>query len=377
VAKEIGIYRAHKAAPIVIATAGAAEYPAALAVLEVPTVHPALAFVLSAMVGHLFGYAAALAIDAQALPLREARAALEAVASPPAGHVLDRLADALDGPADRFLTGLRSGAFDGHLEASTAMRIDTLLRYGRGQLPLDVYVTDFGTVGTPGVVFDALTAALTEGIDQLTRPIDAIKHQAKTVTVGISRSEEDFAEVGLVRATIAAGAPRDSLGYRSLRTLAALEAAVSRVVGHTRYMVEGDVTEGSATITVLDKGGIAVGMVSQADRGTSLRGTKNRAARQREVTAAVGRDGRTIVLVPETKGNEVTGLTLLHVELRDRLDPAAMAAVLDGYQGRLDAVVDAVTESEPEFRQEVLGEVAVVDLLTVPVHVLAAHWRQT
>ena len=44
---------------------------------RVPAAHPQLAFVLSAMVGHLFGYEAALAIDAQARPLREARAAIE------------------------------------------------------------------------------------------------------------------------------------------------------------------------------------------------------------------------------------------------------------------------------------------------------------
>ena len=35
------------------------------------------AFVLSAMAGHLFGYEAALAIDASARPLREAREAIE------------------------------------------------------------------------------------------------------------------------------------------------------------------------------------------------------------------------------------------------------------------------------------------------------------
>ncbi|HEY2331799.1 MAG TPA: SIS domain-containing protein [Acidimicrobiales bacterium] len=374
VAKEVGIYRAHKAAPIVIATAGAAEYPAALAVIEVPSIHPALAFVLSAMVGHLFGYEAALAIDAQAIPLREARAAIESVVSAH-GDLAEDLRREIEGPADRIVTGLRSGSYDGHLEASTAMRIEALLRYARGHLPLEVYATDFGAVGTPGVVIDALTAALTEGIDQLTRPIDAIKHQAKTVTVGISRTEDDFADVALVRATLEAGASRERLGYRSLRTLAAVDPAVVEVVGHTRYRIDGDVASGSAVITVLDKGGIAADLPSQADRGTNLRGTKNRAARQREVTAAVGRDGRTIVIVPETKGNEVTGLTLLHVELADRLAPDVMAAVLDGYQGRLDAVVDAVTEREPAFRPEVLGRLAVVDLLTEPVHVLAAQWR--
>ena len=73
VAKEVAIYRAHKAAPIVIATEGEERFSAAMEVLSVPAVHPSLAFVLSAMVGHLFGYEAALAIDAQARPLREAR----------------------------------------------------------------------------------------------------------------------------------------------------------------------------------------------------------------------------------------------------------------------------------------------------------------
>ncbi len=80
VAKEVAIYRAHKAAPVVIATEGeGARFGAAvLHHRGAARWHPALAFVLSAMVGHLFGYEAALAIDAQALPLRAARAAVEA-----------------------------------------------------------------------------------------------------------------------------------------------------------------------------------------------------------------------------------------------------------------------------------------------------------
>ncbi|MGK2930307.1 MAG: SIS domain-containing protein, partial [Acidimicrobiales bacterium] len=61
VAKEVAIYRAHKAAPIVIATEGEGRFASALAVLTVPETHPLLAFVLATMVGHLFGYEAALA----------------------------------------------------------------------------------------------------------------------------------------------------------------------------------------------------------------------------------------------------------------------------------------------------------------------------
>ena len=57
VAKEVAIYKAHKAAPIVIATEGENRFAAAHHVIPVPAVHPSLAFVLSTVAGHLFGYA--------------------------------------------------------------------------------------------------------------------------------------------------------------------------------------------------------------------------------------------------------------------------------------------------------------------------------
>ncbi|MCU1486044.1 MAG: glucosamine 6-phosphate synthetase, contains amidotransferase and phosphosugar isomerase domain [Actinomycetia bacterium] len=375
VAKEVAIYKAHKAAPIVIATDGEDRFRGALAVLTVPVVHDALGFVLSAMVGHLFGYEAALAIDAQARPLRELRAAIEAVVSAHAPDVLESLAIQLAAPANRFMEGIRSGAYDGHLEASSALQITSVLRYARGQLPLEAYELDFGRIGTPSVVLDDLTSALTKGIDELTRPVDAIKHQAKTVTVGISRSEDALLESDLVRAVLEAGTPRDRLGYRSLRTLAALDPAVASIDGFTRYAVHGDVAVGDATVHVVDKGGVAAGLRSRTEQDPRLRGTKNRAARQRQVTAARGGDGRTIVIIPETKGNEVTGITLLQVRFHDRVPAEVAAAVLDGYQTRLAALRDAVTEIEPTFRDEVLADVPVVDLLVEPVHVLAERWR--
>ena len=93
----------------------------------------------------------------------------------------------------------------------------------------------------PRVLIEDLTVALTAAIEELTRPIDAIKHQAKTVTVGISRADEGLLQVGLVREALDAGAARDRLSYRSLRTLAGLDPAVADVLGYTRYVVEGDV----------------------------------------------------------------------------------------------------------------------------------------
>lgn len=380
VAKEVAIYRAHKAAPIVVASEGDERFNAALAVITVPEVEAQLAFVLSAMVGHLFGYESALAIDALALPLREGRAAIEdALAGSPTGDLLlARLEGPLATVAHRFSDGLRSGTYDGALEASTAVRVSSLLRYASGMVPLDLYQLEHGKLGTPQVIVDDLTAALTRGIEELTRPIDAIKHQAKTVTVGISRSDEGLLTAPLVQAVLDAGAPRDRLSYRILKTLAELSPAVDVVNGFTRYEIEGEPTDGNATIRVVDRGGIGASITSRTDRHPLLLGTKRRVAEEREVMAARGRnDGRSLVIVPEVKGGQATGITLLHVRFVDRLPESTARAVLAGYRDRYGALRDSVTETEPAFRDDLLETVPMVELLTGPIQLLADRWRSS
>ena len=198
VAKEVAYHRAHRAAPIVIITRGEDRFSSAAETIEVPPVHPDLGFVLSAMAGHLFGFEAALVIDASARPLRQARAMIQEAAT--AGNLASLERD-LSTPATVFLDALRASSYDGNLTAATAVQIASLFRYATGIMPLDLYEVDHGKVGTPVVVVDDLTSALTAGIDELTRTIDTIKHQAKTVTVGISR--------------VGRGAPAGSVGTRS------------------------------------------------------------------------------------------------------------------------------------------------------------------
>ena len=81
--------------------------------------------------------------------------------------------------------------------------------------------------------------ALTRAIEELTRPIDAIKHQAKTVTVGISRSDEGVIDRPLVRAVLDAGAGRDVLSYRTFKVLADAGPGRGRDHGFTRYGIDG------------------------------------------------------------------------------------------------------------------------------------------
>jgi glucosamine--fructose-6-phosphate aminotransferase (isomerizing) len=379
VAKEIAIYRAHKAVPVVVATDGTADRfrSSARDVVTVPETSPQLAFVLSAMVGHLFGYEAALSIDAQARPLREARAAIEAALSSGVDDMFDRLRPHIQQVTQPFMQGLRDGSYNGNLEAATAVRLVSLLRYATGVLPLEGYELESGKIGVPSALVADLLEALNIGIDELTRPVDAIKHQAKTVTVGISRSEDALFGVPLVKATLGAGSAPDTLGYRALRTLGALDEAVAEVTGYTRYRIDWP-TGAAPTIGVVDQGGLARSLPSRTVLDPRLLGSKHRAAEEREVTVVRGAsDGRTVILVPEVKGAQVTGMTLLHVRFHERLPWDAAKRVLCGYRTRYNALTDAVTETEPAFDDQALGEERITELLTQPVYELATRWRRS
>ena len=377
VGKEVEIFRAHKSAPIVIANEGETRFTSALDVIYVPVVHPRLAFVLSTVVGHLFGYEAALAIDAQAQPLREARVAIERLIEDSRGALsgeefLTQVQPSLEPVSHQFMDGLRRGDYNGHLEAGTAVQLAARFRYAAGNAPLDSYQIEFGKVGTPAVIIEDLTFSLGEAIDELTRPVDAIKHQAKTVTVGISRTDETLLEVPLVSEALATGTPRDGLTYSTIRTLANLDPAVAEVVGWTRYSID----IGADTINVIDRGGVASTIPSRTDKSPALRGTKKRVADEREVLVSKGRsDGRPIIMIPEVKDNHTTGMTLLHIELQDTLDPEIMRGVLQGYRNRYSALHGAVTETEDTFRIDLLGQQDVGELLWVSIQELADRWR--
>ena len=86
-------------------------------------------------------------------------------------------------------------------------------------------------------------------------------------------------------------------------------------------------------------------------------------------------DGRTVILIPEVDGTAVPGLLLLHVRFHDHVPGEVMRAILESYRNRYTALRDAVTETEPVFRDDVLGVMSVADLLTDPVYDLASRWE--
>ncbi|MCA1701767.1 MAG: SIS domain-containing protein [Actinobacteria bacterium] len=171
VVKEVAIFRAHNSAPVVIASEGERRFSGFEDVLTVPATHPALA------------------LDAQAAPLRLARAALQAVATTAvlAAEAVTNAWAAMVEPIAEFERGLLAGRYEATMSCSTAAQIVSLSRAFNDAAPSTD--AEGAGVGDPSQLLDTMTAALTRGVDELTRPVDAIKHQAKTVTVGITRRE--------------------------------------------------------------------------------------------------------------------------------------------------------------------------------------------
>ena len=161
--------------------------------------------------------------------------------------------------------------------------------------------------------------------------------------------------------------------------MAALEPLVAEVLGATRYAIEGRVDPSGiddATLVIVDRTGIARELRSRVADDPQLRGTKRLVAAEKTVYVARGlSDGRTVIIVPEMKDGESTGLSLMHVRLHTDLSLPALRSVLQGYRNRYAAIKHAVTETEPVFRDDLLSDIPIIELMTEPVNQLAEHWR--
>ncbi len=381
--KEVAIFRAHHAAPIVVCDRGETRFSEyALATVEVPPAAARLALLLNALVGHLVGYECARAIDALAAPLRRAREATEAAlsearaASFPVESTQKRYRAALEPLARETFDAVARGKWNCAVEPDLTLRVSNALRLLLGQIPTE---EAYRLARDPSLanVLDHSLIELTRGIDALRRPIDAIKHQAKTVTVGISR---DGAATRVARGVLAtalteAGAEVTKLIDADGAALSALAPAIAQVQGATVYAITGLDPLGAPTndsrIQVVKKTGVAVKIRSRADAGCELTGTKRRLVGAPRVLVCRGeRDKRALIMCPLYDRGLVKGLGLLHVEFVDTLATRERARALKA-TGRYEDLRCSVTEVDVAWDDRLLDPVPLAELLTAPVERLA------
>ena len=386
VAKDTAIFKAHKAAVIVFADEGDSRFDeVADAVIGIPVALNPLPVILNTMAGHLWGYYAALAIDKEAQIFREFRSRLSCELThrmPGNLSILDMIADAslhrlINQFYSLFNTHRQNNAFT-ELSSGTMVDLLLLLKYTAGRLPLRDFQQDFKNEKGLFSPFELLDVTLGKAIDELARPIDAIRHQAKTVTVGTSRKEKELA--GIVFDLMdSLNFPARNLTHRDILTINRIQPAIAAVRGYTLYNISGLDEQGNPStnsmIAILSRGGVALGMKSRADRPTTQMGVKRTIVSTGHVYIGKGQaDEALIVILPLRSGTEfISHLLLLHVEYDESLSVSKRKEVL-GY--RYNDMKNMVNEYNIRWDDRYLGKMTLADLFSKPVDILAGQINQ-
>jgi glucosamine--fructose-6-phosphate aminotransferase (isomerizing) len=302
-----------------------------------------MSYLLATVVGHLFGYHAAARFDSFAERLRGVRG--EVLGSLATDGFLDptQLSPALAEKVKELDGTCTGGQLNGGLEAGTATRLARAFEVLLGWLPVNVFARHHGSVR------DGIVSSLSDAIGELSRPIDAIKHQAKTVTVGISRGEAPAAEGALLGAFKGFGLPLRDLAETHRAFLAALEPLVAAIEGITLYRVEGLDPLGrpcdGSTIRVLKKTGCAKGIASRSEDARPLSGTKWGVVKEGDLYVGVGKtDGRKILITPLIGERPEGHLVLFHLDLVPRGRRDARMRALRAREMLLERIQIATTE---------------------------------
>jgi len=373
IVKDTAIFKAHEAVPIVITTEGEHRFePYADSVIYVPPVEERFAPILNTLAGHLWGYYAALAINEESQYLYTFREEMNGYISTCSDQGMDIYEIVLDkGFREKATTFYRNFKQRiGENRYATAMALQAgsdltlLLKYLSGRLPIKDFEFDFGEEGTAPNLIRSFFSCIGKVINEMARPIDAIKHQAKTVTVGTSRIP-DKVEGFLFEALEGRGFNKHQLTTSNILVLKRLQEVVREIRGVTTYRIEnlnilGEPTEDSA-IYLVHKEGTSAQVSSRIEQNKRLQGTKRIIVKNGNVFIGRGkRDNRSILVVPViSSGTQIDHLILFEIGFRKGL---ALHKKVDALGGKYHHIRNLVEEMNLHWEDAYLDRIGIEDL---------------
>jgi glucosamine--fructose-6-phosphate aminotransferase (isomerizing) len=385
IVKDAAIFKAHKAGVIVFADEGETRFDGiADAVIPIPRAPMPLPVILNTVAGHLWGYYAACKIDEEALFFREFRGRLNLTVTDAGRHqalFYEKMADRQFNRMIRdFSTSLHERLAGGGFSLSgvgTISELVLLLKYVVGKIPLEDFRQDFRDETLSPM--DRLDICLGHAIDELSRPIDTIRHQAKTVTVGTSRKEQPLE--GMVFELLKALnlSLRQLIG-KNILALRKVQPAIAAIRGYTLYAVNNLDPEGNpqdtSTIAIRQRGGVALQMRSRVEQSNLLMGAKKTIVATGHVYLGRGKtDGAPIMVVPLLgEGAGVRNLLLLHVVFNESLSLPEKIAVL-GH--RFNDLRNLINEYNIPWNDQYLASITLEALFSEPVEIIAGQIKST
>jgi len=382
IVKDVAIFKAHASSVVVITDEGETRFdPIADAVIQVPKGIFPVSVIMNTLAGHVWGYYAARSIDEDGNFFRKFRRELS-LKTRELDETLPSLYEKISDPdliriIEEFSTEFhsrRQRKFFSSMSLDTASDITLLLKYAIGKMPLEDFWEEFKTKRTSPSPLDMLDVCLGRAIDELSRPIDAIRHQAKTVTVGTSR-----------KAKIPKGILFDFLGELnfSLENLSSkngqdarrIQKAVSEITGYTLYDIDNLDMHGKpqddTTISISGRSGISLQLTSRVTPNSSLKGTKKSLVSGGAIYAGLGKsDQAPLVIIPLLGSHHtIHHLLLIHVKFQEHLSVTDKIEVLGDKFGRIR---DIVNEINLPWNDDYLEKISVECLLDKSIEQIAS-----
>lgn len=309
VIKDTAIFKAHQARVVCIATEGEDRFNGlADALFYVPETNERFSPILNTLVGHLWGYYVAKAMNEESDFFRGFKSKLNQRID-----LLDSLGE--QGPdmiyniqirllikdfEKSVMERKREGRFDSTVRPQTLCNLALACRYAMGQIPVNEMGNHFGSMADHGDPILLLGQFVDEIIDQLSRPIDAIKHQAKTVTVGTSRLPVSLTGA-IFDLILELGFTPSDLSPQIISHLRKIQPAIERVNGATLYHITDLDPFGAPTpdskIDILKKYGVTQNLSSRVEKDHTLRGTKRAVVKNSDVHIGVGLWDRAQIII--------------------------------------------------------------------------------
>ena len=386
VVKDVAIFKAHKAGVVVFVDEGEVRFNSiADAVIEVPRSRMPLPVILNTLAGHLWGYYAACLIDTEAQFFREFKNKLNLKMTDERKRhhsfyemIADRDFRRMIRDFSATFNERRNGGAFSVTSIRTMSDLTLLLKYAVGKLPLEDFWQDFVEEDEMLSPIDLMDVTLGHAVDELSRPIDAIRHQAKTVTVGTSRKEHlpegiifDF----LKTLTIST----KSLTSNNIIAISRLQKAVGDIRGYTLYRIDNLDADGTpadnTTITIEKRGGISLTMHSRVETSAILMGTKKTIARTGQLYVGQGKsDEAPIVVIPVlSKKTGIESLILIHAAFNEIL---SVREKIDILGDRFNDIRNLINEYNLPWDDGYLEDIPIETLMGEAVEIIAGKIKR-
>jgi glucosamine--fructose-6-phosphate aminotransferase (isomerizing) len=383
IVKDAAIFKAHKAAVVVFADEGEERFDGiADSVIHLPRASLPLPVILNTLAGHLWGYYAAYSIDEDALFFREFRSQLSTAMIEQRKKnyslyesIADRHFRRMMGEFNAKFQQLMQKGFFTFANVKTISDMILLLKYAGGKLPIDDFWSEFKIEDGAVSPVDLLDTTLGLAVDELSRPIDAIRHQAKTVTVGTSRKELPLEGI-IFHLLKELNLSIRLLTSRNIMTIRNIQRAISAINGYMLYAINNLDQDGTpqdtSTIAITKRGGVAQKMRSRVEGSNMLMGVKRTIASTGHVYLGRGKtDGAPIMIVP-LRGSAagISRLLLIHISFNEALNLSEKMEVL-GY--RYNDIRNLINEYNLTWNDRYLEAVSLESLFSEPIEVIAGQ----